>query len=82
MARARADRHATISTVKEAPLKVKLTEPGIAGDYIVAERNPDGTLLLAPDTSVVAMQERIGGRPMTPEEFERHFGHLPRDGEG
>jgi hypothetical protein len=33
-------------------------------------------------TSLDEIRERQGGRPMTPEEFERHFGHLPRDGEG
>jgi len=67
---------------EDGPMKVTLTEPGIAGDYIVAERNPDGSVLLAPDTSMEAIRKRIGGRPMTPEEFDRHFGHLPRDGEG
>ncbi len=63
-------------------MKVTLTEPDLAGDYIVAERNPDGSLLLAPDTSIVAIRKRAGTRPMSPEEFERHFGHLPRDCEG
>ncbi len=63
-------------------MKVTLTEPGLAGDYIVAERNPDGSLLLAPDTSVDAIRKRLGTRPMSAEEFERHFGHLPRDSEG
>jgi len=68
--------------MKEAPMKVTLNEPEIAGDYIVAERNPDGSLLLAPDTSIEAIRKRLGSRPMSPEEFERHFGRLPRDGEG
>lgn len=63
-------------------MKVTLTEPGVAGDYIVAERHPDGSVLLAPDTSMDAIQRRIGGRPMTDEEFERHFGDLPSDEEG
>jgi hypothetical protein len=66
----------------EEPMKVTLTEDGIAGDYIVAERNPDGSLLLAPDTSIEAIRRRQGTRPMTSEEFEQHFGDLPRDGEG
>lgn len=63
-------------------MKVTLTEPGLAGDYIVAERHPDGSVLLAPDTSVAAIRRRAGTRPMTPEEFEQHFGHLPSDDEG
>lgn len=63
-------------------MKVTLTEPGVAGDYIVAERHPDGSVLLAPDTSIEAIRKRTGTQPMTPAEFERHFGHLPSDGEG
>lgn len=63
-------------------MKVTLTEPEVAGDYVVAERNPDGSLLLAPDTSIQGIGKRIGGRPMTEAEFEEHFGHLPTDGEG
>lgn len=59
-----------------------LTEPGLPGDYIVAERNPDGSLLLAPDTSIEAIRGRLGGRPLTPEEFEEHFGDLSTDDEG
>ena len=63
-------------------MKVTLTEPGLAGDYIVAERHPDGSVVLAPDTSIEAIRRRSGTRPMSREEFERHFGHLPADGEG
>lgn len=63
-------------------MKVTLTEPGVAGDYIVAERHPDGSVLLAPDTSIEAIRKRTGTQRMNPEEFERHFGHLPSDGEG
>ncbi len=63
-------------------MKVTLTEPGLAGDYIVAERNADGSVLLAPDTSIEAIRARAGTRPMSPEEFQKHFGHLPSDGEG
>lgn len=68
--------------MKEALTKVALTEPGLAGEYVVAERHPDGSVLLAPDTAIDAIQRRIGGRPMTDEEFEEHFGDLPSDGEG
>jgi hypothetical protein len=34
------------------------------------------------DLSVEAMLARHGERELTPEEFERHLGHLPTDGEG
>lgn len=63
-------------------MKVTLTEPGLAGDYIVAERHPDGSVLLAPDTSIEAIRKRTATQPMSPEQFERHFGQLPSDGEG
>jgi len=64
------------------PTKVTLTELGLAGDYIVAERHADGSLLLAPDTSIDAIRKRSGTRAMTPAEFKEHFAHLPSDGEG
>lgn len=38
-----------ISQVKENALKVTLTEPGIAGSYVVAERRADGALVLMPE---------------------------------
>jgi hypothetical protein len=63
-------------------MKVTLTEPGVAGDYIVAERDPDGTVVLAPDTSIEAIRRRVGTRPMAPKEFDEHFGQLPSDDEG
>ncbi len=35
------------------------------------------------ETSVVeAILSRHGERRLSPEEFEKHFGHLPQDGEG
>jgi hypothetical protein len=34
------------------------------------------------ETSVKAILERAGGKRMSPEEFDKHFGHLPTDGEG
>jgi hypothetical protein len=68
--------------MKEAAMKVTLTEPGVAGDYIVAEHNPDGSLLLAPDTSIAAIERRAGATAASAEEFEELFGDLPRDGEG
>ena len=37
--------------MKEAPIKVTLTEPGIAGSYDVVERREGGTLVLRPETS-------------------------------
>lgn len=63
-------------------MKVTLTERGLKGDYIVAERHRDGSVLLAPDNSTAAIERRLGVEPASPAEFERHFGHLPTDAEG
>jgi len=60
---------------------VKLTGD-LSGDYVVEDRRPDGRLVLRPDLSVAAILARHGERELTPEEFDRHFGHLPTDGEG
>jgi hypothetical protein len=55
----------------------------ITGNYIVEERLNDGRLVLRPDTGVDAIIERTGGgRPLTTEAFEQHFGHLPTDDGG
>jgi hypothetical protein len=32
--------------------------------------------------TVAEIHAAHGGRPLTDEEFEQHFGHLPSDGEG
>ena len=63
-------------------MKITLTEPEIAGDYVLDERLEDGSLVLRPDTSAAAIRKRLGSEPISDEEFERHFGHLPTDGEG
>lgn len=63
-------------------MKVTLTEPGVEGDYVVAERHIDGSVLLAPDTSAAAIERRLGVEPASQEEFDRAFGDLPTDGEG
>ncbi len=63
-------------------MKITLTEPEVAGDYVLDERLEDGSLVLRPDTSAAAIRKRLGSEPISDEEFERHFGHLPTDGEG
>ena len=54
----------------------------LSGDYVVEDQRPDGRLVLRPDLSVSAILARHSERELTPEEFGRHFGHLPTDGEG
>ncbi len=44
-------------------------------------------LVYAPDwpskmTSIEEIRERTGTTPMSPADFDRHFGSLPTDGEG
>jgi hypothetical protein len=52
------------------------------GDYVVDERLGDGRLVIRPDTSAEAINRRLGVEPISAEEFEQHFGHLPTDDEG
>ncbi|HEY7952474.1 MAG TPA: hypothetical protein VID70_05750 [Solirubrobacteraceae bacterium] len=54
----------------------------IVGEYVVEDRSADGRLVLVPDLSVKAILARHGERPMSAEDFERHFGDLPTDDEG
>jgi hypothetical protein len=53
-----------------------------SGEYLVIEERTDGSLVVAPDTSIEAIRKRAGTRAMTPEEFGEHFGDLPSDDEG
>lgn len=71
--------HATLADVE--PARVTLSGD-LSGDYVIEDRRPDGRVVLRPDLSVQAMLARHGERKLTPEEFERHFGQLPTDGEG
>jgi hypothetical protein len=54
----------------------------VSGRYVVTEKRPDGELTLVPDTSIGAIRERQGTKPMPREQFEEIFGDLPTDGEG
>jgi hypothetical protein len=62
---------------------VTLTEPELAGEWDV-EPLEDGRLLLTRHVgpSVDELAERAGGERLSPEEFQRRWGDLPRDGEG
>jgi hypothetical protein len=59
----------------------------VEGSFVVEEALAGGRLLLVPawpskETSADAILESAGGRRMTPEEFDQHFGDLPTVGEG
>ena len=68
-------RVATIDGMKEAPIKVTLTEPGIAGSYDVVERREDGTLVLRPETSDEVI-EQFSNRPLSEADFTESFDRL------
>jgi hypothetical protein len=54
-----------------------------SGDYVVVEERPDGSLVVAPDTSADAILRRHNMTPATLEEFEAEYGPVqPPDGEG
>ncbi|HEX4731205.1 MAG TPA: hypothetical protein VH299_08035 [Solirubrobacterales bacterium] len=58
-----------------------------AGEYVVTEERPDGTLTLVPDTSWKAIKERSGARDASKEEWENFLAEhgssmLPPDDEG
>jgi hypothetical protein len=70
--------------MKEAPMKVTLTEPEIAGEYL-AEPQEDGTLILVPEgeePTLAQIREREAARALSDEESRRTFGELPSDEEG
>lgn len=57
----------------------------VAGEYLISERRPDGTLVLEPETAARASLRRLGATPATKAEFEAFVaenGVLPPDGEG
>lgn len=68
--------------------KVHVTLSGdITGEYLVEDRQPDGRLVLVPDTSIDAIRKRVGTRAMTTQESEEFWREngllmLPPDDEG
>ena len=54
-----------------------------SGDYVVVEERPDGSLVVAPDTSAEVILRRHDMAPATLEEFEAEYGPVQSpDGEG
>jgi hypothetical protein len=45
-----------------------------AGEYVVTEERPDGSLTLVPDTSFDAIRKRLGTEPGTLADFEAEYG--------
>ena len=59
----------------DTAVKVTLTEPEIAGSYVVAERREDGTLILRPETSEEVI-EQFADRVLEEDEFLESFDRL------
>ena len=56
---------------------------GLAGEYVIKDKQPDGELTLVPDTSIAAISRRHNLTPATLAEFEAEYGPVgPPDGEG
>ena len=54
-----------------------------AGDYLVAEEDPNGRMVIVPDNSAQAILNRLGHTRATLAEFEAEYGPVrPPDGEG
>ncbi|MBS1864001.1 MAG: hypothetical protein JSS68_20070 [Actinobacteria bacterium] len=56
-------------------------------ESMTEEEASEVKLIYAPDwpskaTSIEEVRKRLGTKPMDPEDFDRHFGSLPTDGEG
>lgn len=56
-------------------MKVTLTEPAIAGSYVVAEQREDGTLVLRPESSDEVI-EQFAGRALSEDGVLEAFDRL------
>ncbi len=66
-------------------MTVIVTEDGVDRPYRVVERANGGARLVLERAAEPALGDMLaehGLRRLTPEEFDRHFGHLPTDDEG
>jgi hypothetical protein len=60
--------------VDEIGVKVTLTEAGLAGSYVVAEKHADGTLVLRPEREKLsAVEAETAGKVFRGEEFTAHL---------
>ena len=67
---------ATITNMAEGNVKVTvtLTEPGLAGSYVVAEKRPDGALVLKPEhEKLSAVEAETEGNVFRDEELIEHL---------
>lgn len=58
--------------MKDDRTKVTLTEPDLAGSYVVTEQHDDGTLVLRPETGDDQVDARVAAEAETRRIVERH----------
>jgi hypothetical protein len=71
--------------MKEEPMTTVIVHgPGIDGPYRVVAQQEGGRLVLdpAPERSVADMLNEHNLQPISDDEFNELFGHLPTDAEG
>ncbi len=60
---------------------VTLTEPGIEGNYVVEGPDEEGNLRLRREPTLNEVLDEMEARPLTQDEFDSRYGHLPLDDE-
>lgn len=63
---------------------VRVTRGNDTSDYVVEHEHDDGSLLIRPQTPLEQMHQRMGSRPLSPEEFQELIAPYvgPPDDEG
>lgn len=59
-----------------------MSDPQTKDVAALAGEQPSARPQPAEEITLDAILKRAGGRRMSPQEFDRHFGDLPTDGEG
>ena len=59
-----------------------MTDPQTKGVAVDMDEHPSAQPQSTEEVTLEKILERVGGKRMSPEEFEKHFGELPTDGEG
>jgi hypothetical protein len=59
-----------------------MSDPQTKDVSALVGEQPSNRVQPAEEITLDAILKRAGGKRMSPEEFDRHFGDLPTDGEG
>jgi hypothetical protein len=60
----------------------RMSDPQTKDVSTLTGEQPSARPQPAEEITLEAILKRAGGKRLSPEEFDRHFGHLPTDGEG